>query len=118
MIKLFFITFFMAELIITFAAVVAIYKFNRRVNALNTVVVESQDLIKSLFSDVRDLCEMLNRGIYKFKTLLKEKREEYIFGLVKNSAMFFGFLSLKGKYKKTILAYQLGREIYEELKEG
>lgn len=117
MIKLFFITFFMAEMIIATAIILKIYKLNKRVNCLNNFILSSQNDLKEIFCDVRFLLQTFNKGVIQIKEAIKQKKEEYLLTLAKRLIIFLSFLSLSGKYKKILLAYEIGREIYQEFQE-
>lgn len=118
MIKLFFITFLIAELIIALAVILKIYTLDKRVNKINKLVLSSQNDIKEIFYDVRLILEAFNLSVLKLKELIRQKKEEYFISVSKKFLVFIGFLSLKGKYKKMLLAYELGKEIYTEFREG
>lgn len=117
MIKLFFLTFFMAELIIASAIILKIHKINRKVNRLNQFFEGSKNDIIELFVDVRFLLKTFNDGVEQIRQYVQQKKQEYIIRITKKMVIFFGFLSLNNKYKKIILAYELGKEIYQEFKE-
>lgn len=117
MIKLFFITFFIAELIIALAVILSIYKFNKRVNELNKAICASKSLIGEIIADIRELIMAFNDKFQEVKDLIKRKKEEYILNTAKNVLIYTSILFLRGKYKKTVLAYQLASEIYDGLKE-
>lgn len=117
MIKVFFITFFISELIIALAIIFKIRSFNKKVNQLNKIIESSQNDLKELFFDIRFLLETFNDSIQKLKNFIRQKKEEYIINISKKILIIIGFLSLKGKYKKMLIAYELGKEIYTEFKE-
>jgi len=118
MIKIFFATFFIAELIIALAIILKIHTFNKCVNNWNNAVLANQDKIRVGLCDFRQLMEDFSGGILWIKGLIRRKREEYIIRVLKNTLIYGGFFLLKGKYKKRILAYQLIKEIYEGLQEA
>lgn len=118
MIKLFFITFFIAELIIAGAIVLKIYKIDKKVNRLNRFLESSKNDIKELFVDVRFLLKTFNDGIEQVRQYIQQKKQEYILRITKKMVIFFGFLSLNNKYKKIILAYEIGKEVYQEFKDN
>lgn len=113
MIKLFFITFFIAELIIFASIVLKIHKINKSVNKLNNLVLKNRLNIKVFFTDIRFIIEEFNNNFIKLKELIEQKRQEYLFRFFKTSLIYGSIFFLRGKYKKTILAYQIIREIYE-----
>lgn len=117
MIKLFFLTFFIAELIIATAIILKIHKINKKVNRLNRFFECSKNDIRELFIDARFLLKTFNDSIEQIREYIKQKKQEYILRVTKKLVILFGFLSLSGKYKKIILAYELGKEIYQEFKE-
>ena len=118
MIKIFFATFFIAELIIALAIILKIYKFNKCVNNWNNIVLANQNKIRVGLCDLRQLMEDFSNGVLWLKGLIRRKKQEYIIKILKNSLIYGGFFLLKGKYKKRILAYQLVKEIYEGIKEA
>lgn len=118
MIKIFFITFFIAELIIALTLISKIYKLDKCVNSLNNLVLANQEQVRTLFVDFRLLFEYFNKSINKIKAIIVQKREEYILKAMKTALIYGGFFLLKGKYKKTILAYQVIKEFYEGFQEA
>lgn len=118
MIKLFFATFFIAELIIAAAIILKIHKLNKAVNVLNSAVLESQSKLKVVFFDLRFLLEEFNSVIYNLRTYIQEKKEEYLLKALKNMIIWVGFLSLKGKYKKMVIACQFLKDVYEGIAEA
>lgn len=113
MYKLFFATFFIAELIIALAIINKLHKTDKCVNALNETVCENKEKIRSNFEDIRMLIGTFNEQFARFKELIKQKRHEYLYTILKTVVAYCGIFLLKGKYKKAILAYQLATEIYE-----
>lgn len=113
MYKLFFATFFIAELIIAFAIINKLHKVDKSINALNETVCANKDKIHSYFVDIRKLLDTFNKEFVKFKGLIRQKRHEYLYAIVKTIVAYSGIFLLKGKYKKAVLAYQLATEIYE-----
>lgn len=118
MIKLFFITFFIAELIIAFAVILKLYKLNRCVNSLNEAVLHYQPKIRFSLIDFREAIGKLRENIDFYLNLIQKKRQEYTLRLLKTTLIYLSILLLKGKYKKTVLAYQLISEIYAGIKEA
>ena len=118
MFKIFFATFFIAELIIAFAVILKIYRFNKLVNITNKAVLSSQNSIKIIFHDLRFTFEEFNKAIVDFRAFVHKKKEEYIMRMLKTSLVYGSILCLKGKYKKTVMAYQIFKEIYEGVVEG
>lgn len=113
MIKIFIATFFIAELIIAITVISKIYRLNKCINALNEFIVETQPLIGTLFVGIRELFEEFNQNIIKVKELITKKRQEYLLKTIKTSLIYCCIFFLKGKYKKTVLVYQIIREFYE-----
>lgn len=113
MIKIFFVTFFTAELIIAISVILKIYQFDKAVNNWNSLILANQNKIKVTFMDFRFLLEEFNNSFNKFKEFIKQKRQEYLFNSLKTSIIYGSIFLLKGKYKKSILAYQVIKEIYE-----
>lgn len=118
MIKIFFITFFIAELIIALAIIIKIHEFNRDVNCLNDIISENKYKIKFQMREFKVLMQDFADIIYEFKKILRQKREEYLFQTTKTILMYASILLLKGKYKKTVLAYQFFSEVYEGMIES
>ena len=117
MIKLFLLTFFIAELIIAFTVILKIYRLDKCVNALNDSVCSNKFKIKTAILDVRFLIEDFIEFFNEAKALIRKKKEEYIIKTAKNMLVYLGILMLKGKYKKTVFVYQLASEIYEGFSE-
>lgn len=118
MIKLFFITFFIAELIIALSIILTIYKLDKAVNALNKSVTLYQARIKESFLTIRFLFKEFNNKFLELMDDIYKRREEYIIQIIKNVLIYGSFFCLKGKYKKTLLGYQFAKEIYEGIKES
>lgn len=117
MVKLFFITFFIAELIIALSLIISIYRFDKRVRKWNEIISESKGKIKVAFVDARSILQEFTDGLEKLIALISQKKEEYMFRFLKTSLMYSCIFLLKGKYKKAVLAYQLVREIYDGLQD-
>lgn len=113
MIKLFFLTFFIAELIIAFTVILKIYRLDKCVNALSAAVRANKFKIKTAISDVRFLIEDFTVMFNETKELIRRTKEAYMIKTAKNILVYVGILMLKGKYKKTALVYQLASEIYD-----
>lgn len=118
MIKLFFITFFIAELIIVLTVVMKIYHFNKFINALNEMICTNKYKISAIFLDFRSLLEDFSKGILQLKECICQKRTEYSLKILKTSLSYAIFFMLSGKYRKTIIAYQFFKEIYDGVKES
>lgn len=113
MIKIFFITFFTAELIIAMAIILKIYQLDKAVNHWNKLIFVNKTKIRIGFMDLRFLIEEFNNSFVRFKEFIKQKKEEYLFKSLKTGIIYGSIFLLKGKYKKSILAYQVIKEIYE-----
>lgn len=118
MLKIFFIIFFIAELVIAFALIFRICKIDKYVNKYNSIVVKNKSRIKFFLEDINLLIENFNNDFFKIKNLISEKRQEYILQFLKTALIYLSILTLKGKYKKTVIAYQLIKEVYEGIKEA
>jgi len=118
MIKIFFVTFFIAELIIALAVIMRILQFDRCVNNLNSLVLTNRNKIRSGFIDFRLSIEEFEKALEEIKNYLAKKREEYLVNILKTSLMYGSIFMLKGKYKKSVFAFQLVKEIYEGIKEA
>lgn len=120
MIKIFFITFFIAELIIALNIILRIYKINKCVNNFNNSILQNQITIQTVFSDIRFVLKEFNVGFAKLKEIIKQKQQEYSFRFLKTSIIYLAIFILRGKwlkYKKMILAYQIIKEVYEGYRE-
>jgi len=118
MIKIFFVTFFIAELIIALATIIKIYQFDRCVNDYNKMVSANKNKIRSCFIDFRMIIEEFHSGLTELLEFIRVKREEYSIKVLKTSLIYGCIFLLRGKYKKSVVAYQLIREIYEGIKEA
>lgn len=118
MIKMFFITFFLAELVIAVAIIAKILHVDKYVNALDKEITDNQNKLRFGFIDLRMLFEDFGDGIIEFKKVIQQKREEYFFRFLKTSFVYGSILFLKGNFRKAIMTYQLGKEIYEGLQEA
>lgn len=118
MFKIFFITFFISELIITLTVILKLYELNKCVNSCNDLVLFYRDKIRTCFGDIRLIIEDFNKNFTNVKQIIKKKREEYFYRVLKTSLIYLSILLLKGKYKKTVLAYQAIKEIYEGITEA
>jgi hypothetical protein len=108
-----FIAFFIAEIFIAVSIIVNIYKFDKTVNKWNNSILMNKSSLQCLFMDFRSLMEDLAVSIIGFKELIRQKRKYYVTSFLKTAVIYLGIFSLKGKYKKTVLAFQLAKEIYE-----
>lgn len=118
MIKIFFVTFFIAELIIALSVIMKIWQFDRCVNGLSDMVLSNQNKIRSGFIDLRLTIEEFEKALVEIQNYIAKKREEYLLGILKTSLMYSCIFMLKGKYKKSVFAFQLVKEIYEGFKEA
>lgn len=118
MIKLFFITFFTAELIIALTLILKIYDLNKAVNALNSSILSNKEAIKDNFSKLHSTMSDFSQCIIDVKNHIDEKRKEYTLNFIQTLLSYFAIFTLKGKYKKAILSYQLIKEFYEGFSEA
>ncbi|MDD3436460.1 MAG: hypothetical protein PHC64_04830 [Candidatus Gastranaerophilales bacterium] len=118
MIKIFFATFFLAELVIASAVILNIYRFNRQVNNWNRIVLASQNNLKTGLADFRLSLVRFNKDFLIIKQFIEQKRQEYLLRILKTGIVYSCIIFLKGRYKKSLLAYQLIREVYEGIKEA
>lgn len=116
MFKIFFITFFIAELIIALAVILKIYSFNKYINNLNDKVSASKKDIKYAFMEARVVFKRINRIVLKLKEIIKQKREEYLLRILKTSVIY-GFILLNKKYRRMIFTYQIFKEVYAGIQE-
>jgi len=113
MIKIFFATFFLAELIVVIAVISKIYQFNRYVNKYNSMILEHREKVRVDLSNLRLFLVDFSTCLIRIKELIQEKRQEYSLKVLKTAIIYGSIFFLKGKYKKTVLAYQLAKEICE-----
>lgn len=113
MIKLFFIIFFIAELIIAFSIISKLYKFDKKVLKLNNEIEKNKEKIQTLLVDFRLLLKISNKSLVRLREIIIQKKQEYLLQTLKNLLIYGSFFFLKGKYKKTIFAYQILKETYE-----
>lgn len=113
MIKLFFITFFVAELIIALTVILKIYQFDRYVINCNKIVLGSKLKIRSGFFDLRYFMQEFNSEFKNIREIINRKKQQYMFNMLKSILIYGGFFMLKNKYKKAILAYQFVKEVYD-----
>ena len=118
MIKIFFVTFFIAELIIALTVIIKICQLDRCVNTFNALVLANQSTIRTAFIDFHLLIEDFNNGLAELKNFIVKKREEYLINTLKTSLIYGSIFLLKGKYKKSVFAFQLVKEIYEGILEA
>ncbi len=115
---IFFIVIFIAELIIAAAVIVNICKFNVFVNRLNDKFSGHKAKIRYHFVDMRLELQKINTLILSLILLIKEKKEEYMLKTAKTFLIYTSLFMLRGRYKHTLLAYQIGKEIYEGINEA
>ncbi len=113
--KIFFVTFFIAELIIALTIILKIRQLNKAVNKLNQSVTKNKYKIASKIEDFRYLCIDINRKIEETKEYFRQKRDEYLIKASKTILIYLGIFFFKGKYRRTILGYQLIKEVYSGL---
>lgn len=113
MIKFFFVIIFLAELIIALTVILKIWQLDKLVNNFNEIVISKKSKIAYFLCDLRELFVDFSTIISDFKLILRKKRDEYLLNFAKTLLSYSLILSLKGNYKKTFLAYQLAKEIYE-----
>lgn len=118
MVKIFFVTFFLAELVIAIAVISKLLCADRYVKALDGAITLNRSKIKICFTDFRLLLVGFTSGLQALKETIQKKQDDYLFAIVKNSLIYSIILFSKGNLRKAILSYQLGKEIYEGLKES
>ncbi|MFA7658180.1 MAG: hypothetical protein WCY19_01970 [Candidatus Gastranaerophilaceae bacterium] len=116
--KIFFVTFFIAELIIVMAIILKICQFDKCVNNWNKLVLRNQAKISVGLVDFRLLLEEFTKNLFEISQVILKKRREYTFKFLKTSVIYGSLFFLKGKYKKSLLAYQMVKEVYEGIKES
>lgn len=121
MIKIFFITFFISELIIALSVIFKIYEFDRCVNNYNSLIESNKDEIKNLLVDIRELLLSFTYGVERIKLIIKLKKQEYFFKILKDSLLYGGIFLLRGKwskYRNAFFSYQIIKDLYEGYKEA
>jgi hypothetical protein len=113
MIKIFFTTFFFAELIITLFIISKIYQVNKYANKLNKIILKNQIQTKLNFLKLRAVFLKSSKKVQKIKKNIKEKSQEYSLYIFKTLFTYLAILLIKGKYKKTLLVYQFIKEVSE-----
>lgn len=120
MTKLIFITVFVtfiAELIIAISIITKICKFDQLVNDLNMLIVTNKNNIRNTFSELHLLLGNFVNDILQLRKIIRDRRNYYFISFLKTGAAYCGIFTLRGKYKKAIIAYQLAKEIYEGFSE-
>lgn len=120
MTKLFLIlifAFFVTEVILAIVAILGILKLNKKVNKLNNLISIKKPSIQFFFMDLRAVFEDFAQGIENIKKIIKEKKTEYLYNIIRTSTVYLGILSLRGKYKKAAIGIQLAKEVYEAINE-
>lgn len=118
MYKIFFAIFFISELIIATAIVLKLVQLRKCVNSLNDDVLYFQKKIEPFFIDVRLFLEDILHCVNNFKIYIVQKRREYVLKALNNAIVYLVLLLLKGKYKKAVIAYLVGKDICEGLLES
>lgn len=118
MFKLFFITFYIAELIIVFAVILKICAVDKKVREINDLVLANQNKIKTGMVGIRSLIENSAKSLINVKEIIKKKRQEYIVNFVKTISVYMAIFMLKGKYKKAFIAYQFAKEVVDGVLES
>lgn len=118
MVKIFFTTFFMAELIIAVSVIIKICEYDRRVKNWNCLILKNKEQLSVSIINFSLFLEDFSANILKIKNIIKQKRRMYLINFLKTFVTYFGIFALRGKYKKTILVYQLIKEIYEGILEA
>ena len=118
MITAFITTFFIAELIIALAVISKIRQFNSCVNNWNASISVNKNRIGVAMTDFRMGLEGFSRTILKIKELIRKKRQDYLIKIIKTILIYGSFFTLKGKYKKTLLACQFIKEVYDGFQEA
>lgn len=117
MIKIFFTTIFIAELIIAMALISKIRKINRNVNELNACITFAKPLIGDILISIRELSEVFCLELNEFILLVKKKKQEYMLKMAQTTLMYAAIFLLRGKYRRTFFAYQFVMEVLEGINE-
>lgn len=104
---------FLAEIVLALAVILNLYRLDRSVIKLSKQFLCANSLIKPIFFDIREFLAELTRDINEFAVILGKKRDEYFLKSAKTLLAYLLIFSLKGKYKKTFIACQFAKEIYE-----
>lgn len=113
MFKFLFAIVFLSELVLASTAIIIIYRFNKQVNSWNNIVISNQKQIKNGFVDFCLFLEDFSSALIKIQEIIKRKRTYYLINFLKTFIAYYSIFTLKGKYKKAIITYQLAKEIYE-----
>lgn len=111
------IGFFIAELIIAIITILNICKYNRAVVKLNNFISIKKPAVKYFFMDLRAVFEDFSTGIENIKKIIKEKKTEYLYNIIRTSAAYLAIFGLRGKYKKAAIGIQFAKEVYEAISE-
>lgn len=107
------IGFFIAEVLLAIAAIFNLCKYDRAVSRLNDSITAQKPSVQVFFKDLRAVFVDFAKGIENIKNLIKEKKTEYLYNVIKTSVVYLSILTLKGKYKKAAIGIQLAKEVYE-----
>lgn len=118
MINIFIAIVFIAELIIALTIIVNIYKLDFQVVALNNSIWAYKSRAKNDFRCFKIALKLVNNKIIKLRAIVKRKNQEYLLKVLKTTLIYGSLFALKGKYRKIILGYQLGKEIFEGIQEA
>ena len=116
MIKIFFITFFISELIIASAITFCILKLDKKVLNLEKSIASQQNALRSFFFDIKKFFKNFNETVSNVKQIIKQKQQKIALDLLKQMAIFCGIILLKDKYRKKFLIFNLLLDIYREAK--
>lgn len=118
MYKIFFAIFFISELIIATAIILKLLQLRTCVKSFNEDVLCFQKKIEPFFIDVRLFLEDILHCVNNFKIYIIQKRREYILKALNSAIVYLVLFLLKGKYKKAVIAYLVGKDICEGLLES
>lgn len=108
---------FIAELVIATALIVSIVKASRRVNSLNLKLMKSQYKVVIAINRIKSFVKYFSKFAEDIEKSLVKKQKMLVINTLKNIIFSTLFLILGKKYKKTVLAVQLGLVFYDGLRQ-
>lgn len=106
---------FIAEVIIATGAILRIRKYNRAVIKLNNFISVKKPAIQFFFMDLRSIFDDFATSIENIKKIIRDKKNEYLYNIIRTSVIYLSIFSLKGKYKKAAIGIQVAKEVYEAI---
>ena len=104
------------EIIIAIAGIIAIIKFDKKINKVNETIVENRYRIKEVSKKIRTDVDKFCNAVKCYGTKMRQKRNSFILKLVKKFALTMGIQIFFKKYKKLILLVELVFIAYSTIK--